>query len=102
MLVIYDRSLAKFLNDAYNGEYEWVDWLFQLESVPMGFWKQLKNQLAFFDWVMKERKMQSLEDWYSVSVADIRGHGGSSHSASELLVTHAWRSELFFIFQVPH
>lgn len=55
--------------------YPWVVWKF--ERVPNNFWKSESNCRAFLEWIFKELKLQSMEDWYEVRTHDIIKYGGA-------------------------
>jgi hypothetical protein len=76
ILELYNYSVAAFLNDAYQGDFVWYEWLFTQQRVPAGFWRDSANQQAFFDWTMQTKEMTSLDGWYKVTGSDIAKMGG--------------------------
>jgi hypothetical protein len=66
-----------------------------------GYWKDVKNQRAFFDSVQKELNIQTLEDWYSVPVSKIIKLGGyfvANHYNSSLLKGIAIRKRMLTLY----
>jgi hypothetical protein len=75
MVRYYRDSLARALQEVYPTHY-WHVWKFR--RAPKGFWKDKRNAKKFFDWVMEELNMQSLDGWYNISVEQVYKLGGSS------------------------
>lgn len=48
----------------------------QLDTMPVGFWKSEANHKKFFDWPMSYLGYSCMDDWYNVTVEDIRSSGG--------------------------
>ena len=46
-------------------EYEWNLWKFS--NVSNEYWKDMKNQRQFLDYVYKELNFKSLDDWYNIT-----------------------------------
>lgn len=63
LLKIYGYNLYNMLSDIYP-EYEWLPWKFV--KAPGNFWKDIKNQRKFFDWVGKTLGVSNFDGWYSV------------------------------------
>jgi hypothetical protein len=62
------------MEDLYPDQ-EWHEWLWPQPRA--NFWASLKNQKRYLDWVMKERGMKDLADWYSVADLAFDGQRGS-------------------------
>jgi hypothetical protein len=58
-------------------EHAWLPWKF--DRARAGFWDVKANQRRFLEWLGKELKFQSMEDWYGVTREQIEEHGGSFH-----------------------
>jgi hypothetical protein len=43
-----------------------------------GNWTYLVARRAFFEWYAKQHKIVTPEDWYKVTVRDIKKHGGGT------------------------
>jgi hypothetical protein len=57
-------SLHELLSTAYP-QHEWLPWKF--DQVPNYFWDDIQNQKKFLNWMGKQLKINSLEDWYKVT-----------------------------------
>lgn len=68
-------SLTSALAAEYP-DHPWLPWRFA--RVPQGFWKQLGNRKHFCDVLARERQHTTMQDWYSVTLADFASHGGRS------------------------
>src|SRR5690348_4974057 len=73
-LLAYHSTVKALVHSFPNMEI--FPWTF--EDVPKYFWKSKLNQQTFMMWLMGELGYESMEDWYLVTVEDIRKHGGSS------------------------
>ena len=69
LLSRYGNSPSKVLLSLYPN-HNWMMWKF--ERVPSGFWDSAKNKKLFLDWLSKELKLKQLDDWYRISVQEIR------------------------------
>jgi hypothetical protein len=79
-------------------EHDWEPWRFS--RTISGFWKVHDNRVRYFDWLAKRLRLASKDDWYSVSVADVRAQDGAGilhlyHDSLEAALTsaypnHAW------------
>jgi len=78
----------------------------ELETTPIGFWKEKQNHRQFFDWLMSKIGYQSMDDWYKVTQKVIitsggegilRGYYNSSPSSALQTVypNHKWELEKF-------
>jgi uncharacterized membrane protein YcaP (DUF421 family) len=45
--------------------------------VSRGFWTNIYNHKIYFDWLHGHLGLKSMDDWYSVKIADIEANGGS-------------------------
>jgi very-short-patch-repair endonuclease len=77
----YGRGLLDNYNDfTYNivsnifDTYEWLPWKF--DRAYRGFWKDLNNQRRYMDWLFKELKYETLEDFYKITFEDIVNNYG--------------------------
>lgn len=55
--------------------HDWKPWMFTRS--PTHFWNDIKNQRRFCDHITAELKMNDLNDWYKVSIADVVNRGGA-------------------------
>lgn len=70
----YRDSPIEALTELYPRR-KWHVWRFN--STPQGFWKVKKNRHSYLQWLEKQLKIKSPEDWYQVSRADFHtNHGG--------------------------
>jgi very-short-patch-repair endonuclease len=83
----YGRGLLNVYNDiTYNVisnifvTYEWLPWKF--EKTYRGFWKDLNNQRKYMDWLFKELKYETLEDFYKITFEDIVNNYGNNFRKS--------------------
>ena len=74
LIHIYNGSLAAALMDVFP-EYNWNLFKFQ---VPKGYWDDVNVQRKFLEEISSKLKINSLEDWYSVTNKDISRLGGSA------------------------
>jgi hypothetical protein len=68
LMDIYKDSLANALRTLYP-EYEWNMWLFP--NVPTNFFLDFTNQRRYLDWLEDKLSINSVEDWYDVSIQHI-------------------------------
>jgi hypothetical protein len=61
------------LSSIYN-DTTWQPWRF--EHIPIGIWEDVENVQNFFEWIADELKIQSEDDWYRISAAEIASRGG--------------------------
>jgi hypothetical protein len=59
----------------YRTQVEWMPWKFK--GVAKNYWADVANQRKFMDWVAKELKLKSVDDWRAVSRAQLVDLGGS-------------------------
>ena len=84
----YNGSPLQILKSVYPEE-NWLPWKFTLTS--MGFWKDRKNHKIYMDWFRLQLGYKNHEDWYNISVKDIRNNDGGgllqyyNNSPSQLL-----------------
>jgi hypothetical protein len=76
----YNYNLHDALSAVYT-QYQWTS--NKKATVPKGFWLDLQNQKNFFQKISKDLGIQTLDDWYKVSVSEVAALGGKS-----LLNTH--------------
>ena len=68
VLEIYGNSLTLLLKTVYP-EKTWNYFLFK--SIPRNYWRSLSNQQKYFDFFIKERNFQSLDDFYQIETKDL-------------------------------
>jgi hypothetical protein len=49
-------------------------WMF--EMAPKGFWQSKENEMKYFKWLEYELGVESIEDWYAVTLQQIKDRGG--------------------------
>lgn len=97
----YSGSLIRALSAMYPN-HRWLVWKFA--QVPRGFWDNLHNQRAFFEWLGEEIGIKKLDDWHNVKVDTVYRHGGApllvkyyACSLAKALTTvyphHHWKQE---------
>jgi hypothetical protein len=77
----YNNSLSSALITIYP-QHAWQPWRFT--QVPLGYWNNMENQRAFFEWLRGELHIHSYEDWYHVSAAQVAAVKGGKHLISRL------------------
>ena len=45
--------------------YQWLPWKFH--NIPHGFWKDLKNQRNFMEYLSQQLNIKNNEDWYKIT-----------------------------------
>ena len=75
LMDIYRNSPMSALKSVYP-EYEWVEWRFN--RVPVGFWGNSRKEKEFLEWMGKQLFVNELDDWYRVSMKQIRRVGAST------------------------
>lgn len=65
----YRKSPARILQAIYP-EHNWMEWKFS--QVSRGYWDDSKNLKQFLEWLGKELNIKRREDWYRVSIQQIR------------------------------
>ena len=50
----------------------------QFSKVPNNYWNSLSNQKKFFDDLYRKLELKCMEDWYSVTLNQIKENGGST------------------------
>jgi hypothetical protein len=103
ILQYYGNSLYKALVHCYPNS-EIYPWTFD-ENVPKGFWGNTANHRKFYDWLYTKLKLQSMDDWYKVTVEDIAKNGGGglltfynrspSSALQSIYPEHIWKLERF-------
>eukprot|EP01027_Heterolobosea_sp_BB2_P000282 GEZU01000413.1.p1 GENE.GEZU01000413.1~~GEZU01000413.1.p1 ORF type:complete len:468 (+),score=89.89 GEZU01000413.1:405-1808(+) len=74
LLNIYGGSLVQALQTIYP-EHSWH--ISSFATVPRGYWS-LQNQRQFFDGIAKRLKINTLDDWYNVTHAQVLELGAGS------------------------
>lgn len=73
-LQCYNDSPQMALYNIYP-EHDWRSWEFT--QVPRGYWGNAGNQRDFFDRPFKTLGYTCMDDWYNLTIDDIRKNGGS-------------------------
>lgn len=60
----------------YLPDEDWLEWRFA--RVPNGFWKERKNRHRFIDFLGDELGYRKTKDWYGLTRAKVRKHGGAA------------------------
>jgi hypothetical protein len=68
LLKFYDNSLLKILISVYPN-HNWLRWKFG--GFNTEYWEDKQNLRDVVDWISKELRISSLEDWYRVSQTQI-------------------------------
>ena len=68
LLMQHNGSLIRALLAVFP-ERKWQCWKYGM--VPVGFWQNLRNQRAYFDWLAEQLGLEDFEGWYSVKQRDI-------------------------------
>ena len=74
-----NSSVLSILSSVYP-EHNWLPWKFK--KATGGFWT-MENQRKFMDWVKKELSIKEMQDWYRITIKDIRDLGGAGLLYSE-------------------
>jgi hypothetical protein len=53
----------------------WIPWRF--DSVPKGYWNDIKNQRSYIEWLGKEMGVTDLSDWYKIKHVDLENKPGT-------------------------
>lgn len=73
LMTKYQKSPVNSIISVYP-QYPWLIWKFK--TVPRGFWKEITNRRHFFDWLGVELGIETMADWYRISLTDIVENGG--------------------------
>jgi len=71
LLQFYDGSLRKALKAIYPS----VNWKWK-ERTPNKYWNNIQNHRNFLEKYAQENGIQKMEDWYRVTVAELKNKGG--------------------------
>eukprot|EP01118_Nematostelium_gracile_P011139 TRINITY_DN3913_c0_g5_i2.p1 TRINITY_DN3913_c0_g5~~TRINITY_DN3913_c0_g5_i2.p1 ORF type:complete len:268 (-),score=55.70 TRINITY_DN3913_c0_g5_i2:3-806(-) len=74
ILKMFNGSVKTALEKIYD-DHDWLPWKF--EHAPAGTWDTISSQRDFMFYLAKELKITKMEDWYNVSVVQIREKGGN-------------------------
>lgn len=69
------KSMYHALQTVYP-EYEWTPHLFS--QVPHHYWKEKSSQRKFMDWISEQLGIVKQDDWFSITVDNVRKLGGMS------------------------
>jgi hypothetical protein len=72
---IYNGSYQNILKSVYP-DYEWIPWKFN--QVPINYWNEFKNHRFYMDWLYKELKYETIENWYNLTGDILESNYGSS------------------------
>lgn len=75
LMKIHHGSLLNACSRLYPS-HDWIEWMLQ-SAVPEGFWETQENQKRYFEWLFRKLELKNMEDWYDVTVADVRANRGS-------------------------
>ena len=64
------KNTINLLQNIYP-DYDWIIWKFK-RPVPEGYWSVKENRLKCMEWLFKELKYKTMEDWYRVTVKDFK------------------------------
>ena len=70
----YRNSPLMFLKGIFP-DTEWLPWRFG--SVAKGYWNNIQNHIKYAEWLGKTLDYKNMDDWYKLTVKDIRKHRGS-------------------------
>lgn len=81
---VHDHGASSLLKHQFGGsirraitslfpEVNWKMWKFG--NAPSGFWKDIKNQRRYLDWLSDELGIQSYEKWYFISSSNLKDKG---------------------------
>ena len=76
----YNGSPIQLVTSIYPN-YNWSTWKFH--QVPRGYWKDIKHQKDYMDWLGKKLGYTMMDDWYKINQKDIYNNYGNG-----LLTTH--------------
>jgi hypothetical protein len=95
-------SRVALLQDCFP-RHEWKEWLF--DQTSRDFWRSRENRRKYMEWLGVQLGFQSPDDWYRVTLGDIRSHNGSGldslygHSPAAMVMGclpgHDWKEWLF-------
>lgn len=54
------------------------------ETSPQLFWKDLKDQRQFFDWLATDLSINTFDDWYSIKTPGISLHVSNPHLSTDV------------------
>lgn len=95
LAVKYENSPSKLMQSVYPQH----PWILHKFRVTKGYWDKKENQEQFMAWMGKELGVKQMEDWYKVTMKDIREKGGNSllfkygtlfHLFSSIYPQHGW------------
>jgi len=84
-------------------EVKWQYWRFSYLS--KNFWEKEENVRDYFQWLFQQLQMNTLDDWYRISlhqimklgpITSIKKYGGLPKVLSRLYPTHQWNIEKFY------
>eukprot|EP01114_Cavostelium_apophysatum_P021400 TRINITY_DN7453_c0_g1_i1.p1 TRINITY_DN7453_c0_g1~~TRINITY_DN7453_c0_g1_i1.p1 ORF type:complete len:488 (-),score=137.23 TRINITY_DN7453_c0_g1_i1:47-1510(-) len=77
LLESFDDSPIKLLTATFP-EYPWKPWKFLHLLLTDGFWDKDSNVLDFLDSLREQLQIETLDDWFSVSVEEVQLLGGAT------------------------
>ena len=69
ILKYYNYSPYALMTTIYP-DYEWLPWKFL--HAPTKYWNYIENQRKYMNWLGKQLNVNKYEDWYKISVSDIK------------------------------
>jgi hypothetical protein len=71
----FGGSLYAALSFAYP-EHQWLEWQFAGKMSP-SFWSRVETQRKFTQWISKELKFATMDEWYRVNPDEVVKRGGT-------------------------
>jgi hypothetical protein len=75
LLTQHGHSMIETCKKLYPS-HSWIEWRLQ-ETLPTGFWQNAENRRKYFDWLSSKLGLKTMDDWYSVTVAEVYANRGS-------------------------
>lgn len=103
LATVYNHSPLKALQDLAP-RYDWKPWL--LASTPQAYWRSPANRRRYMAWLGKQVGFSRTSDWYGLTQAHFRQHGGNGllalyyrnspiHAVREFKPNHDWEEWRF-------
>jgi len=73
LLAKFDYSPVNLVTSVL-ASHKWQPWKFN--AVPKGYWQDRNNLIQYLEWLGGELGFKTTEDWYKLSVADLRAKDG--------------------------
>jgi hypothetical protein len=72
LYLFYNNSATNCIINLYK-DLNLLPWKFNCEK---GYWDKVENQKEYMDWLYKELKYETMEDWYKLKQEDLRNNNG--------------------------